>query len=195
MNDDFSVTPTLDTLDSELETVEAIPEVAEDVTPEPVDDKQLQSALAQKAKYREKYEKAEAERKALEAKLNEAASGGTVPLAVEDFIDISTSLDGLDLREKAYLAEQHKLTGKPLSEIRGNEDFVLWQSAYRAKQEKENALKPNATQPLEEGPLSLRERLARATLAEKEEILREQGLYKEFRPRADRSSIGQLRSR
>lgn len=191
---EFETTPTLDTLDSELEPTVETPAVEE--TPEPVaEDPKLTTALIQKEKFREKFEKAEAERKALEAKLNEQVSRGTVPLAVEDYIDISTSLDGLDAREKAKLAEDHKLSGKPLKDIREGEDYQLWQSAYRAKIEKENSLKPSATQPLEDGPRSLKDRLANATLAEKEEILREQGMYKDFRPRADRTSIGNTRSR
>ena len=85
--------------------------------------------------------------------------------------------------------------GRPLKEIREGEDFELWQSAYRAKLEKENALKPNTGQPLEEPALTLSERLARASLTEKEEILRENNLFKEFRPRADRTQIGVTRTR
>jgi len=185
---EFETTPTLDTLDPELEPIVETPVVEE--TPEPAEDPKLTTALIQKEKFREKFEKAEAERKALEAKLNESARKGTVPLAVEDYIDISTSLDGLDAREKAKLAEDHKLSGKPLKDIREGEDYQLWQSAYRAKMEKENSLKPSATQTLEDGPRSLKDRLANATLAEKEEILRESGMYKEFRPRADRAGIG-----
>lgn len=191
---EFETIPALDTLDSELEPTVETPVVEE--TPEQVtEDPKLTTALIQKEKFREKFEKAEAERKALEARLNESVQRGNVPLAVEDYIDISTSLDGLDAREKAKLAEDHKLSGKPLKDIRGGEDYQLWQSAYRAKMEKENALKPNASQPLEDGPRSLKDRLMNATLAEKEEILRETGMYKDFRPRADRTSIGATRSR
>lgn len=169
------------------ETEVVTPEVTEQVSNE------LKSALAQKDHFREKFEKAEAERKALEARLN--APTTSAPLAVEDYIDISTSLDGLDQREKAYLAEQHRLSGKPLKEIRNNEDFALWQSAYRAKQEKENALKPSATQVLEDAPKTLTDRLrSAATLTEKEQILREAGLYKEIKPRSDRTPIGNTRT-
>lgn len=117
-------------------------------------------------------------------------------LAVEDFIDISTALDGLDPREKARLAEEHKLSGKPLKQIRESEDYQLWQSAYRQKMEKENALKPSSTQAVEEQPKSASQRIAAAkTLAEKEAILKELGLYKENRPRADKVTIGLPRSR
>jgi hypothetical protein len=133
---------------------------------------------------------AEAENKVLKAKVG---SVDKAPLAVEDYIDISTALDGLDTREKARLAEEHKLSGKPLKNIREGEDYQLWQSAYRAKMEKENALKPSATQQVEDGPKSLAERLRGASLEEKEAILREVGGYKEVRPRADRTNIGNIR--
>lgn len=163
-------------------------------TPEVVEDnKELKSALAQKDHFREKAEKAETERKALEAKLNDIQkSGGAKPtLDVEDYIDISASLEGLDQREKEFLAKEHKLTGKPLSEIRKDEDFTLWQSAYRNKVEKEKlALKPSGTQSESDKPQSLAERLASASTADKEKILSEAGLYRSPRPKADRTDIG-----
>ena len=193
---DFISTPTIDTLDSELDlnavvTETATPEVA---TEAPIVDasKDLQSALAQKEHFRQKAEKAEQERKALEAKLSQNAQA---TLNVEDYIDISAALEGLDSREKMRLAEEHKLSGKTLKEIRESEDYQLWQSAYRAKQEKENALRPSGTQPTEDAPKSLASRLASASLEEKEKILRENNLYKEFRPRADRTKIGNIGNR
>lgn len=116
-------------------------------------------------------------------------------LDVEDYIGISTALDGLDQREKARLAEEHKLSGKPLKAIRESEDFQLWQTAYRQKQEKENALKPSSTQAAEDMPKSAAQKLRGATsLAETEAILRELGLYKDARPRADKVDIGARRS-
>lgn len=135
--------------------------------------------------------KAEADRKKLEVELNKIQKGEKVALDVEDYIDISASLEGLDQREKEYLAKEHKLTGKSLSEIRKDEDFELWQTAYRAKVEKENlAIRPSGTQGESERPKSLIDKLATASIDEKEAILREAGLYKENRPRADRVDIG-----
>jgi hypothetical protein len=111
-------------------------------------------------------------------------------LDVEDYIDISASLDGLDQREKEFLAQQHKFSGKSLNEIRQSEDFTLWQSAYRAKVEKERlSLTPSSTQPDADKPQSLAERLASASLADKEKILVEAGLYKSPRSAADRVNI------
>ena len=159
------------------------------------DNKDLKSALAQKDHYREKSEKADEEIKKLEkelnAKIDKSTPGEGPALDIEDYIDISASLEGLDQREKEKLAREHKLTKKPLSEIRQDEDFVLWQEAYRAKKEKEaKALKPNSAQGDSDKPQTLNEKLANATLAEKEKILAEAGLWKSPRARADRTTIG-----
>lgn len=155
----------------------------------------LQEQLNKEVKAREQLtaraKKAEADKRALEAKLGAVEKGEPAPLDVEDYIDISASLDGLDQREKAYLAEQHKLTGKPLKEIRDSEDFQLWDSAYQAKREEERAVAPDTTQELEEGPVTLTQALQGKTPAEKEEILRNAGLYKENKVRSDRTDIGQ----
>lgn len=135
--------------------------------------------------------KAEAERKAALDQLDRAKKeGGTVPLGVDDYINISTALDGLDPREKARLAEEHKNSGKPLKEIRESEDYQLWQSAYRAKLEAENALKPSSTQAVEEGPKTLTDRLKNASIDEKEALLAEAGLWRSPRPKADKVDIG-----
>lgn len=115
----------------------------------------------------------------------------TKSLEVDDFINISASLEGLDQREKSYLAEQHKLSGRPLSEIRNDENFLLWQSAYKAKVEKERAqLKPSSTQTDTGSPKTLADRLKGASLEEQERILSEAGLWKSPRPKADRVVIG-----
>lgn len=163
--------------------------------------KDLESALAQKEHYREKHEKAEADRIALEKKLNDPAV--TVPpvatktLEVEDFIGISASLEGLDHREKEYLAEQHKLTGRPLKDIRVDENFLLWQTAYKQKVEKERALIPDGAQLEGDAPRTLSSRLQelnnsnnhKANLAEQEKLLQEAGLYKAPRQNPHRQSI------
>jgi hypothetical protein len=153
------------------------------------------ASLRKKAEVADNYkiraEKAEAERKALEKRLNSLSKNGEKPsLDVEDYIDISASLEGLDQREKEKLAQEHRLTGKPLAEIRKNEDFTLWQSAYREKVEKERALTPSSAQGDAEKPQSLQDKLRTASLDEKEKLLAAAGLYKSPRPRADRSHIG-----
>lgn len=181
--------------ESKEETVE--PTVEETEPEVEVESTELKSELIQKAKWRQKFEESEAARKKLEAELNERNKTKSASLDVKDYIDISSSLDGLDPREKAYLAEQHRLSGKPLKEIRESEDFQLWDSAYRTKLEAEQrALKPNTQQFDEERPKTLTQALKTTrSISEKEELLRQAGLYKETRPRADRTNIGVTRSR
>lgn len=125
------------------------------------------------------------------AKLKAQPAKVKTSLDVEDYIDISASLEGLDQKQKEYLAREHKLTGLPLSEIRNSEDFLLWNSGYQSKVEKEKALKPSGTQPESERKKSPLEQITSAKgLKDQEEMLRKYGLYKESRPRADRSTIG-----
>lgn len=165
-----------------LSTVERAEKTAEDKS------KELQSALAQKDHFRTKFEKEEADRKALENKLNADVPKG---LKVEDYIDISSSLDGLDNREKEYLANLHRLSGAPLKDIRASEDFSLWRTAYQQKTEKEKlVLKPNSGQGEGDAPKSFTERLANASVTDKEKILAEAGLYKSPRPRMDKVDLG-----
>ena len=135
--------------------------------------KESKSALAQKDHFREKFEKEQKERLALEAKLNSPETR-TANLPIEDFISVSAALDGLDGREKEYLAQQHTLTKKPLSEIRQSEDFNLWKSAYQQKVEKDKqSLPPSSRQPEEDKPMSIEDALAGASLEDKEKILEE----------------------
>ena len=160
---------------------------------------ELSTAIGQKAKYRTNYTE-------LETKLKDAGinlvddkvvlpeAKGTSSLDVEDFIGISTSLEGLDSREKEYIARQHKLSGLPISDLRKSEDFSLWQSAYRTKVEKEKqTLTPSTTQPESDKPKTLMEKLRGATLKEQEELLKSAGLYKESKPKLDRVNIGAAR--
>lgn len=194
MNDEKTEMETPENQEEEVvEEEQPSEEVVEPESTDGVDKKQFESAIKQKEHFREKAEKAETERKALEEKLNKAVqSDGKAKegLDIEDYIDISASLEGLDQREKEYLAREHKLTNKPLSEIRDDEDFQLWQSAYQAKVEKEKTLHPNGTQSDAERPKTLNERLAAANLVDKEKILQEAGLWKSPRPRSDQAHIG-----
>ena len=63
--------------------------------------------------------------------------------------------------------------------------------AHREKVEKENlTLKPSSTQSESERPKTLHERLANASIEEKEKILTEVGGYKSPRPKGERQNIG-----
>jgi hypothetical protein len=166
-------------------------EVLEPVSPEEKVSEEPSKELEEKNKQLfERAKKAEAEVKAYKAeieKLNKSHSPDK-SLDVEDYIDISASLEGLDQKEKERLAREHKLTGRPLSEIRKDEDFALWQSAYRAKVEKEKTLNPS-TRPSEvqrekSFPEKLEElddidiRKSIRDLAAKEKLLEEKGFWK-----------------
>jgi hypothetical protein len=165
------------TVETEVPEITATPTVDPRIAELETKNKQL-FERAKKAEAEAKVKKLEAERE-------------VKSLDIEDFLDISASLEGLDQKEKEFLAKQHKLTGRPLNEIRNDEDFGLWQSAYRAKAEKERALKPSGTQADSERRSSFTERLSNTkSLAEQEKLLKAAGLYKETRPRSDRSSIG-----
>lgn len=138
----------------------------------------------------ERAKKAEAEAKVARLEAERLAKGKAKGLDVEDYIDISASLEGLDQREKQFLAEQHKLSGKSLQDIRQSEDFTLWQAAYREKVAKEKSLAPSNTQPESDRPKTFMDELKSAsTLAEKEAFLRKKGLYLDPRKRADRVDI------
>lgn len=101
------------------------------------------------------------------------------PLDVDDYLEISSSLNGLDRQEQEWLAEEHKTTGKAMSEIRKSEKFMLLQSAYRDKVEKEKAaLRPSGKQSESDRPKSIAEQLAGADLKGKEEMLTKLGLYR-----------------
>jgi len=122
---------------------------------------------------------------------NQPAKVVNTALDVEDYIDISASLEGLDQKEKEFLAEQHKLSGKSLKDIRNDENFLLWQGAYREKVEKERlTLTPSGKQTEASKPKSIMDKLASATFEEKEKILAEAGLYKNPRPGQARINIG-----
>lgn len=151
--------------------------------------KDFDSAVAQKEHWREKAEKGEVNQKTLEARLTQ---GQKDAIAVGEYINISTALEGLDSREKEYLASQHTMTGKPLSEIRESEDFQFWRSSYQQKVEKDKLnLKPSSRQSESDEPQSLEEALAQAsTIAEKEEILAKMGYDFKTKSRSDRVVLG-----
>jgi hypothetical protein len=176
-----------------LEDLKALKVLSEKTADFDKKSKDLDSALAQKDHFREKFEKAEKDRIELQDKLNKGGSA-KVSLDVGDYIDISASLEGLTQREKEKLASEHKLTGKPIREIRNSEDFTLWQSALKQKLEKEAAsLTPSSKQPDDNSPISLDQALAEAgdDVAKKEAILAEtMGYTIGVKPRADRVIIG-----
>jgi len=166
--------------------------VAEEATKDDNKEAEARRQITARAKAaEEKARKLEAELQKLQQNYGkDAIDEKRASLSVDDYIDITNSLQGLDPVEQAYLARQAKATGENLKDIRGGEDFQNWQAGYKAKQEKEAALKPNATQEVEDEPKSLTDALKGASLEEKERILAEAGLWKTPRPKTDRRDIG-----
>ena len=169
-------------------------EIVDELVEEPEEDVDalklsLQKETEARRQLTARAKQAEADKKVLEAKLR-ASKKPT--LDVDDYIDISASLEGLDQKEKAYIAEQHKYTGKSLKDIRNDENFLLWQNAYRQKVEKEKTLAPSSKQSEGDRPRSLLDKLKGASFEEREKLMTERGLYKQVRPRADRTPIGRI---
>jgi len=121
---------------------------------------------------------------------NKPVQRSSSELDVDDFIEISASLKGLDRQEQEWLTEEHKATGRTLSDVRKSEKFKLLQSAYKAKVAKDKSLRPSNKQDEADKPQGLLERLAGATIEEKQKILEEAGRYKRVRPKTDRVVIG-----
>lgn len=166
------------------------PEATPVETPEEPKAKPETDASELEAKNRQLFERAKtAEKKAKDAQ-DEVERLKKVPktdstLNVEDYIDISASLEGLDKREKEKLASEHKLTGKSLTEIRSSEDFILWQTAYREKVAKEKALNPSTRQTEAEKPKALEDKFEELKggshfriTPEAEELMEKEGLWK-----------------
>lgn len=181
----------------EVQTSEAVqPQVEQEPSPETKEEvveeveTEVDPGVEARRQLTARAKKAEAALKVLEAKLSKSASENRKTLDVEDYIDISASLEGLDGREKERLAKEHKLTGRPLKEIREDEDFKLWQSAYKQKVEKDRSLKPSGTQTISDKPTGLAEQINSADMAKKEELLKKYGLYRDPRPRSDGRRIG-----
>jgi len=121
---------------------------------------------------------------------NKPVQRSSSELDVDDFIEISASLKGLDRQEQEWLTEEHKATGRTLSDVRKSEKFKLLQSAYKAKVAKDKSLRPSNKQDEADKPQGLLEKLAGATIEEKQKILEEAGRYKRVRPKTDRVVIG-----
>jgi hypothetical protein len=115
---------------------------------------------------------------------------------VDTILEIQTATKGLSPEEVSELKNRASIDGVPLSEARKNENYILWQTAYRAKVAKEKeTLTPSSKQTESKKPQTLVERLGvselrkgekkisvsdlRKEMAEKEKVLREEGLYDE----------------
>jgi len=176
--------------DKKPEDIEKKSEESEEKKPDDLEAKNRQ--LFERTKKAE--EKAQ---KALEEVERLKKSGVKPGLEVDEYIDISASLEGLDAKEKKKLAAEAKLTGKALSDIRSSEDFSLWQKAYREKVEKEKALDPSNRQVESKKPKTFEEEVDStkdqsnpfAITQERESLLEKKCLWKAPQVRKPKDTI------
>jgi len=163
--------------------------VEQETTIEP--EKPQENLEAKNRQLFERAKKAEIAKKDLEKEVERLRKvSDKTSMGIDDYIEISASLDGLDQREKEKLAREHKLTGIPIKELRQSEDFTLWQKAYKEKIEKEKqTLTPSSTQSEVEKPKTIEERLSSAkSFEERGKILEEFG----FNPLSPHKGISSL---
>ncbi len=156
--------------------------------------KELQSALAQKDHYREKFEKAESDRKALEARLNNKPDAETKVEAL-DLIKLGKKLQDYSDLEIDF-ATAHAKSKNPEEILRVLDDPMvkLAIQAHREKEAKDRqALKPSGTQADGQAPRSMDDLLDSLSMEEKEKKLIELGLYIPPKRRVDRVNIGTQR--
>lgn len=171
----------------EGETLEATEETE---TPETsVDLEELRKKAELAENYKIRAEKAE---KALKrVPVNQSEN----PVDSIDMIKLGKKLKDYSDEELDFVTEFAK-SKKPEEILKALENPFVQSgiSAYREKTEKEKlTLTPTGTQSESDMPLSLTEKLNRAgSMAEKEKLLKEYGLVKEFRPRSDRTNIGPI---
>jgi len=96
---------------------------------------------------------------------------------VAEIVEIQAATKDLSSEEITFLQTQAKATGKSLSETRKDENFILWQKAYKDKVEKENSPEPSTKQ----GASGQDKPLAQMTSDEKEKWLVERGFIKPAR--------------
>lgn len=108
-----------------------------------------------------------------------------------EFIKLGKKLQDYSDTEIDFATEvAHSKSPESILKALDNPMVKLAIQANREKEAKELSLKPSGTQSESDTPKSLTERLASASLADKEKILQEAGLYKSPRPRTDRVNLG-----
>ncbi len=155
--------------------------------------KDFDSAVAQKEHFREKFEKSETEKRALEAKMGQNQGGTT------------DSIDQIKLGKKLVDYSDDELdfvvsfagSKSPEQVLKALENPYVQQGikAQREKVEKERAIKPSTRQLETDEEISLEQALAQAkTQDEKEKLLSEHMGYNiGNRPRSDKVYLGTQR--
>lgn len=155
------------------------PEVEEETTDEGGSPEELTSLKASLKEAEEKNTRLFARLKKAEDKkrkeIEKSAPPTSIELEVEKIVEVTSALEGLDVKEKARLIIESKQKGTSLGETRRDEDFVLWQTAYKEKVAKNNAPLPSTKQTTKGQEPTLDEVLKDGTLEEKEKALKELG--------------------
>jgi len=100
----------------------------------------------------ERTKKAEAGYKELESRLDEfekrvqLTPSGASDTEVDKILEIKSATEGLDAKQIGYLRTLSKAKSISLTDARQDEDFGLWNGAYKQKVEKENIPLPSTTQ-------------------------------------------------
>lgn len=171
-----------DALNPEVEA-ETPTESAEEVVDIETYKKQIDAYQAQKVRA----EKAEAELKKI--KSQPATISSAEPL---DLIKLGKQLQNYSDEELDFVAGAAK-SKKPEDILKALENPFIQSgiTAHREKVEKEKTLKPSGAQGMNDKPQTATEKiLSSDSMAEKEEMLKKLGLYRDPRPRADHKSIG-----
>ena len=179
-----------DTLTNEPVTEE--PTTPEAERPEEDKSKELQSALAQKDHFREKFEKSEADRKALEEQLNKRIkSTGQPQIDPIETVKLAKAVSDNTEEELEFIIRNAKdKTPQGIVEAKSDPWVKAAINGMREKAEKERqTLAPSTRQPESKKELSFTERLTGASLEEKEKMLTEQGLYKTYRRRPPSQTV------
>jgi len=121
----------------------------------------------------QRYQSEKKKRQELEAKL---AKNEKPASDVDAIVEVQQATKELDSTEIAELKIRADANGVSLTEARKDENFVLWQKAYKEKVEKENAPEPSTKQ----GDSKQTKSLSEMGLEEKGEYFAKQGFVKPF---------------
>lgn len=183
-------------MNEELVTDETLTVQGEDETPQnpsPADNAEVKAEveeLKKKAALAENYKiRAEKAEKAL--RIRPEVIKDDSPDSI-DLIKLGKKLQDYSDDELDFVTE-HAKSKRPDDILKAleNEFIQIGIKARREKLEKERlTLHPTSNQGDAENPMSFTDKLKTGSLADKEKLLREMGLYKEVRPRTDRTNIG-----
>ncbi len=164
-------------MDTENQVLDETSEVEETIEPE-VDIEDLKKKASAYEDQKIRAEKAEKEKKALEAKL---AKGQPESADAIDLIKLGKKLQDYSDEELDFVTE-HAKSKKPEDVLKALENpfVVSGIQAHREKVEKEKGIKPSGTQTETDKPKSVKETIESKSMSEKEDYLKSLGLYRDY---------------